>query len=57
MPFKSKAQRRFLYARHPDIAERWSAEYGSGAKLPEHVRTRARSALARRRAQKKQGSR
>lgn len=28
MPFKSEAQRRFMYAKHPDIAKRWSDEYG-----------------------------
>jgi hypothetical protein len=26
MPFKSEAQRRFLWAKHPDIAKRWSQE-------------------------------
>jgi hypothetical protein len=26
MPFKSEAQKRFMYARHPDIAERWQKE-------------------------------
>jgi hypothetical protein len=26
MPFKSEAQRRFLWAKHPDIAERWTKE-------------------------------
>lgn len=26
MPFKSEAQRRFMYARHPEIARRWTAE-------------------------------
>jgi hypothetical protein len=29
MPFKSEKQRRFLWAKHPDIAKRWTAEYGS----------------------------
>ncbi len=29
MPFRSEAQRRFMWARHPDIARRWTAEYGS----------------------------
>jgi len=24
MPFKSESQRRFLWARHPDIAEAWA---------------------------------
>jgi hypothetical protein len=28
MPYKSEKQRRFLHARHPDIAARWDAEYG-----------------------------
>jgi hypothetical protein len=26
MPYKSAAQRRFMHARHPDIAARWDAE-------------------------------
>lgn len=26
MPFKSQAQRKFLYSQHPDIAKRWEAE-------------------------------
>ncbi len=29
MPFKSENQRKFLWAKHPDIAQRWSDEYGS----------------------------
>jgi hypothetical protein len=37
MPFVSQQQRRFLYAKHPDIAKRWEAE--TPAKLPEHVVT------------------
>ena len=24
MPFKSKAQQKFMYARHPKIAKRWA---------------------------------
>jgi len=28
-PFRSKAQRRFLYAKHPKLAKKWSARYGS----------------------------
>lgn len=38
MPFKSKAQRSFLYAKHPAIAKRWAKETPKGAKLPKHVR-------------------
>lgn len=29
MPFRSKRQRAYLWAKHPDIAKRWSAEHGS----------------------------
>lgn len=29
MPFKSEAQRRFLWAKHPEIARRWTREHGS----------------------------
>lgn len=28
MPFRSEAQRRFLWSEHPDIAEKWSHKYG-----------------------------
>lgn len=29
MPFRSEKQRRFMYAKHPEVAKRWAAEYGS----------------------------
>lgn len=29
MPFKSENQRRYLWAKHPEIARRWSKKYGS----------------------------
>jgi hypothetical protein len=29
VPFRSEAQRRFMWMKHPDIARRWTAEYGS----------------------------
>jgi hypothetical protein len=29
MPFKSEQQRKYLWARHPEIAKRWTKEYGS----------------------------
>jgi len=29
MPFKSEKQRRYLWAKHPEIAERWTKKYGS----------------------------
>lgn len=34
MPFKSKQQRKFMYARHPEMAEKWEAETPTGARLP-----------------------
>lgn len=38
MPFRSQAQRRFLFAKHPDIAREFAAATPKGAKLPEHVK-------------------
>lgn len=29
MPFRSEKQRRFMWAKHPEIARRWSKKYGS----------------------------
>ena len=37
MPFKSQAQRRLLFATHPDLAMRWQKETPKNKKLPEHV--------------------
>lgn len=34
MPFKSEKQRRFLWAKHPDIAKRWAKEYPGQKNLP-----------------------
>ena len=38
MPFKSQAQRKFMYAKHPGIAKKWSKEYPNQGKLPKHVK-------------------
>jgi hypothetical protein len=35
MPFQSKRQRRFMFARHPEIAKRWANEYPNQKNLPE----------------------
>lgn len=43
MPFKSKAQMRFMYAKHPKIAARWSKESGKkhpGKGLPARKRNK-----------------
>lgn len=29
MPFRSAKQRRFMFAKHPRIARRWAARYGT----------------------------
>lgn len=29
MPFRSEAQRKYLFKFHPALAKRWTAEYGS----------------------------
>ena len=38
MPFKSKAQQRFMFAQHPKIAKRWASKTLSIKKLPETVK-------------------
>lgn len=37
MPFKSKAQRRYLYAKLPSLAAEFQSKTPKGAKLPEHA--------------------
>ena len=37
MPFKSHAQRRYLWATDPELAKKFEAETPSGADLPDHV--------------------
>lgn len=34
VPFKSEAQRRFLWKNEPEVAERWAHKYNSGKGLP-----------------------
>ena len=36
MPFKSEAQRRLLWAKHPEIAKKWVDKYSTPKKLPMH---------------------
>ena len=46
MAFKSEAQRRYLYANEPKVANRYSKETPRNAKLPERVkRKRKRSSI------------
>jgi len=42
MPFKSEAQRRWMYANKPAMAERWQKHTPKGKKLPKRVKKSAR---------------
>lgn len=42
MPFKSEAQRTFLWANHPEMAQRWADEYGTPKDLPRHKKKTSR---------------
>lgn len=37
MPFKSEAQRRYLWMHHPEVAKEFADKTPSGTKLPYHV--------------------
>jgi len=39
MPFKSESQRKFMFAKHPEIAKRWSKEYPNQKNLPEKLKS------------------
>jgi hypothetical protein len=53
MPFKSKAQMRFMFAKHPDIAKRWEDKYGISKKMPMHVKKKVKKAMKFKRRKKK----
>jgi hypothetical protein len=38
MPFKSKAQQRFMFAKHPNIAKRWAKHTKKIKDLPDSKR-------------------
>lgn len=40
MPFKSKAQQRMMFAKHPQIAKRWAKETPNVQRLPEKAKPR-----------------
>ena len=48
MPFKSEAQRRFLFSQKPSIAKEFAAATPKGAKLPKKVDNSRKEALKRR---------
>jgi hypothetical protein len=44
MPFQSKAQEKYLFAKHPDVAEKFLKDAGEPKNLPMHVRGPQRAA-------------
>lgn len=40
MPFKSKAQQRYMYAKHPEIAKEFASKTTDFSALPEHVKSK-----------------
>jgi hypothetical protein len=38
MPFESKAQQRWMFAKHPKMAKRWAKHTPDIKDLPEHVK-------------------
>lgn len=47
MPFKSDAQRRWMYATDPAMAKRWSKETPKGEDLPDKVGARKKALMKR----------
>jgi hypothetical protein len=47
MPFKSRAQRAYLYAKHPEIATEFEAATPKGKKLPAHVKQKGKHTVKR----------
>jgi hypothetical protein len=52
MPFRSEAQRRYLWANDPKLAKKWADKYGTPKGLPYHAKDRpmARLSAAQRKA-------
>lgn len=44
MPFRSQAQRKWMYVNHPEMAKRWEKETPEG-KLPERIKKREPHAI------------
>ena len=45
MPFKSQAQRKYMYATMPHTAEKWSKETPNQGKLPNKVEARKKALM------------
>jgi hypothetical protein len=44
MPFKSQAQRGFMYAKHPELAKEFESATPKGKKLPYHIKKKKNDA-------------
>lgn len=53
MPFKSSAQRAYMFLHHPEIAKRWAKEFPNQKKLPKHVKKKSKLAKRRKTTKKK----
>jgi hypothetical protein len=42
MPFKSQAQREFMYSQHPEMVKEWENKTPKGKKLPAKVKKKAK---------------
>lgn len=47
MPFKSQAQRKFMYAKHPKLAKEFEAATPKGKKLPQHVKAKTKKSKSK----------
>ncbi len=43
MPFKSRAQQKYLFSQHPEIAKEFAEHTANYSKLPEHVRSKKKN--------------
>jgi len=47
MPFRSQAQRKWMFSQHPEMAKRWAKHTPDIKKLPEHVSQKEKAAFVR----------
>ena len=45
MPFRSNAQRKFLFATDPELAKKFASETPKGTKLPDKVKARKQAIM------------
>ena len=46
MPFKSEKQRKYLYAKHPEVAAEYESKTPRGKKLPKYAKSSKKPAKA-----------